>query len=348
MLVEKLKLRLDLLNSVFKISWLRRGLSMHQRFLVNLSDHNVPRLQQLVQVALKNNRSIGYILSNVMGGVDGIHMPNPTQSDKDLAFLVLKFGGPTLLNILYRAHVLPHESTAYRMAKMCPPIVSSVQDTVAKCFESNMKISETGRCAVSLKMDETYITPVLSYDQRSNQVCGACYQSNTKLSLDNFGDCENLQMLVEADQLHIPKECLVAGVSSLNENRPMQPFLTWPSCSKKDEAGTIKLIQTAIYNVLFIPWASDIDYTISTHHDLQASFIDVPVCCGKLKEYTPFEPIYLVINGTDPLERHFGNVRLMFKGGNYNVLDMAYAAWAMTQCDQLLVVDHPSWSKSRV
>ena len=148
MQVEKLKLRLDLLNSVFKISRLRRSLSMHQRFLVNLSDHNVPHLQQLVQVALKNNRSIGYILSNVMGGVDGIHMPNPTQSDKDLAFLVLKFGGPSLLNILYRAHVLPHESTSYRMAKMCPPIVSSVQDTVAKCFESNTKISETGRCAV--------------------------------------------------------------------------------------------------------------------------------------------------------------------------------------------------------
>ena len=171
-------------------------------------------------------------------------MPNPSQSDKDLAFLVLKFGGPSLLNILYRAHVLPHESTAYRMAKMCPPIVSSVQDTVAKCFESNTKISATGRCAVSLKMDETYITPVLSYDQRSNQACGACYQHgcNTKLALDNFGDCENLHMLVESDQLHIPKECLVVGVSSLNENRPMQPFLMWPSYSKKDEAGTIKLI----------------------------------------------------------------------------------------------------------
>ena len=81
------------------------------------------------------------------------------------------------------------------------------------------------------------------------------------------------------------------------------------------------------------------------NHDLQASFIDVLFCCVKLKEYTPFEPIYLVINGTDPLGRHFGNVRLMFKGGNYNVLDMTNAARAMTQCDQLLVVDHPSWSK---
>ena len=41
-----------------------------------------------------------------MQAVDGIYSPNPNQNDRDLAFLVFKFGGPCLLDILYKAGVL--------------------------------------------------------------------------------------------------------------------------------------------------------------------------------------------------------------------------------------------------
>ena len=47
-----------------------------------------------------------------MQAVDRIYSPNPNQDDRDLAFLVLKIGGHSLLDILYKAGILPSVFTA--------------------------------------------------------------------------------------------------------------------------------------------------------------------------------------------------------------------------------------------
>ena len=71
---------------------------MHQRFLVNIFNNSIPRLRQLVNVAVKDKGSISYIVSKVIDVIDGIYSPNPSKGDKDLAFLVLNLGGPCLLD----------------------------------------------------------------------------------------------------------------------------------------------------------------------------------------------------------------------------------------------------------
>ena len=147
---EKEKMRLKLLKCTFRYSKWCATLSLHERFLVSIAENNVPQLQQLVTVALRNNRKIPYILSKVMAVIDGIYSPNPSQDDKDLAFLVLKFGGPSLLNILYKAGILPSTSTAYRMAKHCPPIVSSVKDCAGEWYENNVKFLDVGKFMVGV------------------------------------------------------------------------------------------------------------------------------------------------------------------------------------------------------
>ena len=528
---EKRELRLMLMNSFFKNSKLCTTLSMHERFLVSISEHNLPRLQQLVNVALKNHRSISHIVTKVINVIDGIYRPNPSQDDKDLAFLVLKFGGPSLLSILHCAGILPSVSLAYKMSKQCKPLISSVKKSVSECFDANISISDLGKGLVSLKMDETYITPVISYNQIDNQAYGTCYQHGCKLKLDLdcFQDCINIQQSIHNGDLHIPKECLVAGIASLNENKPLQPLLMWPTCAKNDKDGTIQLIlevndkmkekysfplmnfctdgdgtRRKVANILMktrvdhtYPWFSHIgnlplvdnvagpegitvnfdpkhmvkrcwfmllrekmvingialtktllkelflgnnygvgesalypkdkqnvksatsfllafiestqktevpynlvpiksdlmllgevfsgllsfylftDISISEqiksfstaayllyhlygqhksslmpsqlYHDIQASFIDAVFCCAKAKEYCPNEPLYLLLDGTDLAERLFGNIRLHFKGSNYNNLEMINCARSMATCDQMLMVNHPDWvKKSRV
>ena len=77
-----------------------------------------------------------------MQAVDRIYSPNPNHDDRDLAFLVLKFGGPCLLDILYKAGVLPSVSTAYRMAKSCKRVESSVKSSVMPCYCKTCSFSE--------------------------------------------------------------------------------------------------------------------------------------------------------------------------------------------------------------
>ena len=90
-------------------------------------------------------------------------------------------------------------------------------------------------------------TPSLSYCPRDNCAHGVCYQhgTNVKLSLDTFADCESIQQRINNDELQVPKECLVARVSSLNTNSKVQSIAMWLSCSKKDAPGTINSIKDA-------------------------------------------------------------------------------------------------------
>ena len=55
------KSRLDNFTLIRKLNKLGCSLDMHQRFLISISDNNIPRLNQFVRVALRNKRK--YLIS---------------------------------------------------------------------------------------------------------------------------------------------------------------------------------------------------------------------------------------------------------------------------------------------
>ena len=144
-------------------------------------------------------------------------------------FLVLKLGGPSLLDILYRARVLPSVSTAYKMVKQNKPIMSAIDIPPKVFFDNNIVIPEDNTKALSLKMDETYVKPNLSYSPCDNKVYSICYQhgSHHNLELDTFDDCLELQSKVQKGILHVPKECTVVGIAGLDSVNKFEPVLIW-------------------------------------------------------------------------------------------------------------------------
>ena len=72
-------------------------------FFFLLKENKIHRLHELINVAFKAKRSIGFIVNKLVDAIDGIYLPNPSQDDKDLASLILQFGGPGLLDIVHRA-----------------------------------------------------------------------------------------------------------------------------------------------------------------------------------------------------------------------------------------------------
>ena len=89
---EMCKSRVNIMNMHCKLNRLGTTLDMHQRFLLSISQNNIPRLPELVAVALRNKRSIQYILSKVLNVIDGVYLARPSQDDKELAYLILQFG----------------------------------------------------------------------------------------------------------------------------------------------------------------------------------------------------------------------------------------------------------------
>ena len=82
-------------------------LSFHQRFLINVANDDIPRLYSLVKIALGNKRSVEYILDKCTQAINGFFRARCNADNKDVALLVVKFGGLSLLDILNGAKCFP-------------------------------------------------------------------------------------------------------------------------------------------------------------------------------------------------------------------------------------------------
>ena len=232
-------------NQSKRIAKMNKTLQFHKRFLVFIATNNVSRLHELVGVALNNNHGIEYILEKCKLAVAGVYQARAGKDDKDMAFLVLKFGGPSLLDILHRAKLLPSTSVAYRINKECTPIKSSVHMTIKECFEANFHEDWMGNDAksLSIKMDETYLNAKIRYEPLSNEPVGICYQHHKQIprQFNSFADAKLLEEKLSDGSIHVPKECLVAGVNSLISNKPFNVLIAWPTCTKQDFVGSVRL-----------------------------------------------------------------------------------------------------------
>ena len=170
--------------------------------------------------------------------LDGVYKASASKDDRQLAFLVLKFSGPSLLDILYRANILPSTSTAYRMAKGCKKLKSSVNLTQASCFKENVTINvdEESKWAFSFKQDETCLNPKLRFNSNDGQIVGVCYQHGHQviLNFNEYKDAELVHDMISNDTLHVPKEVLVTGLNCMTNAAPLQVISVFPSCAEDD------------------------------------------------------------------------------------------------------------------
>ena len=312
-------LKLEGLNNQRKIDRLSKCISFHQRLVSLIASNDVPNLKSLINVALKNQRSIHYIVSKVIDAIDGVYKARPTEKQKDLAFLVLKIGGPSLLDICHKANLLPSVSTAYRIAQKIKKFSSPITWSVKECFQENIDDSIVNSFAISVKSDETFVTARPRYDERSNQIQGICYQHGAKnehlLRFESFQEAQNIQEAVNNGTIHIPKDCLVVGLNHLDEKAAVKALLCWPTCCKDDYDGTRKIFQAIsdeVYqrcgkNVMNICTDGDgvrrqvvrdmmcypVDETTPVGEIIsKLAFVDRE--CGKRQETVSFDPKHLV------------------------------------------------------
>ena len=101
-------------------------------------------------------KSMQYIIEKVINAIAGIYYLHPSQNDKDLAYLILQFGGPALLDIYHRAINLPSTSTASGMIK--DKTLNSSLDAGIKDIVENIVIDTSlPKYGHMLKVDETFV-----------------------------------------------------------------------------------------------------------------------------------------------------------------------------------------------
>lgn len=143
------------------------------------------------------------------------------------------------------------------MSKSAAHLDASVQLSYKESFERNFHLSfqpdDSSIHGLSIKSDETYINPALRYCPKTNQIVGVCkeHHGNVNLDFNSMEDAYLLQKKLKDDEVHIPKECLVTGLSSLVKNIPFEVLVMWPTCSKNNFEGTIIKTLDFIYQYNF-------------------------------------------------------------------------------------------------
>lgn len=148
------KEKLKSLNNNRKLVTLNKSLMLHQRFMILIRENSIPKLHELVKVAMNRKRGLEYTITKMVDAIDGVYNPHSSEDDKDLAFLILQYGGPGLLD---RALNFPSSSTSYRLLKASRCMIKSSVNTEIEDFVFNINIEQSSpKYGYMLKIDETY------------------------------------------------------------------------------------------------------------------------------------------------------------------------------------------------
>ena len=86
------------------------------RFLNLISQENVHRLNQLFKVCFRSKSGIRGIINKFQLAAAHLYKPKGwTDNDVDLATLVLRLGGPSLLYTFNEENILPSSSFTYKV-----------------------------------------------------------------------------------------------------------------------------------------------------------------------------------------------------------------------------------------
>merc|ERR1712080_325138 len=127
-----------------------------------IKDKDIPKLHTIVKVALSCKRGLEYIINKMVDAIDGIYNPHSSDEDKDLAFIILQYGGPGLLDIVHRALNFLSTSTAYRMLQSSRTFIVSSVCMPTNLFVKNINLDDGNlKYGYMLKVDETYVRVLL-------------------------------------------------------------------------------------------------------------------------------------------------------------------------------------------
>ena len=236
-------------NVTRKVQHLLRTLDIYKKLVLSLRQNDVPRLRQLISTALKNGRSVNYIVDKVSQAVDGVyHAKGFTDDDIDLAFLVMRIGGPRLLHTMHVVFGFPSASTLYKHG--IPRFLVSPGEFEVLCLQQNidsMLSCESGssQCLWVLMWDEVATEQRIRWNPRDNRLYGFCREHGKKMciELNTAEDVFQAKQAVDQDEVHICCEMSVIAVAPLrSSNYKAIPLLALPSCKRATPESQMETI----------------------------------------------------------------------------------------------------------
>jgi hypothetical protein len=152
-----------------------------KRFAVAIGNNNIPRIQVLVQVELRNGAGVFGLLSKIDQASALNYRPQSyEEANFQHAFLLWKLGGRSAANIAHCTLGCPSIDSARRHVGTKPlstspgmPSSAEISNNLAIGFE-NQTVDRTCIIGMTMPVDEIKIRECLRWDSRTNMILGIC------------------------------------------------------------------------------------------------------------------------------------------------------------------------------
>ncbi|KAG2344265.1 hypothetical protein BDR05DRAFT_975625 [Suillus weaverae] len=219
-----------------------------------ISENDIPRLQQVINVALRDGTSIHKIVNKLEDALKGVYCPRGYGADDlDIATLVYRLGGRQLLFALNKTlglpslHTLQTRSVFTSITPTIGPIVNQNFDDNIRSIVLNTRIGVTSPHGVSLMVDEMAIEEMAIHYPRYNKIGGLCWKHSSLIDpvLHTYDSAVRIVQKIHDGEVHLGKEVMVIGAVCFGEEE-LYPILVAPTCKTKDSKDTEIMLARAI------------------------------------------------------------------------------------------------------
>ncbi|KAF6751588.1 hypothetical protein DFP72DRAFT_1135958 [Ephemerocybe angulata] len=254
-------LRFNALNQARSLERKKKGLSMYQRLTVAIASKDIPRVARVIHAGLQRRKGIAGILEKVTEAAQGVYkVKSFSENERMLGTLLWRIGGARVGHILHRALGLPSVGSLRNASVRIPVQPSAGMPTAAEVSKNALNMLEgvipiikndpNVRHAV-LMFDELAVERRPRYNQRTNELVGACLEHAHEIALkfETMGDVEEFFRAVDDGDVHLASEATIAGVGILSkENRLYSSRIVLISADCKKETGSehARVLQTVV------------------------------------------------------------------------------------------------------
>ncbi|KAG9309783.1 hypothetical protein JVU11DRAFT_10157 [Chiua virens] len=241
--------KLKSLNDARSISNKLSTINSHSALLMAISQMDVPWLQRILQIQIKNALEKGY-------------KPRGYSNDAyDLVLLVYRIGGANLLYALNRCMSIPSLHTlctCLSFVTIAPTIGPIVLDTTSVNI-LNVIVGPRAHAGlqrprgVSILTDEIALKEAVVFFPLENGVGGLCWKHSHVIDpiLNTYDSAVQIASKLDSGQVHLGKEMTVTVVHLFGEDETYL-LLAAPSCKEEDYTDWEKLI-----NMLIDAWMTN-------------------------------------------------------------------------------------------
>ncbi|KAG1863503.1 hypothetical protein C8R48DRAFT_560697, partial [Suillus tomentosus] len=242
------------LNDSRKYTRTLTQLDDYHRLLMAVSENDIPRLQQIINVALRHGTSVCEIVNKLEDALEGVYRPRGYGADDlDIATLVYRLGGRQLLFALNQKLSLP----SLRTLRTCS-IFTTITPTIGPIRDEHINENictivlsphndSSPKRGVSLMIDEIALEEMAVHFSKYNKVGGLCWKHSHLVDpvLRMYESAINIAQKIHAGQVHLGKELTVIGASFFGEDG-IYPLLAAPTCKAEDADDMEQLLARAI------------------------------------------------------------------------------------------------------